>query len=202
MGVVRKGVEVIRDPKKARVLVDPMRREVVRLLSERPMTENGLAEALGLSDPSVGHHLKILRRSGLIRIAKREVEEHGIVQKFYETNAIVYVIDDRRMPLEIERYFMPVSIERARAMIAAFSVRKAEIVAIRAKDLEEFAKILNSAIAEIAPRYAKDWEGDREELINRVYREALNYLLKEPNLLPESTRRLLIHVHKSRQFAS
>jgi DNA-binding transcriptional ArsR family regulator len=195
---VKKGVEVIKDTERAKVLVDPMRREILRLLAERPMTENGLAEALGLSDPSVGHHLKILARSGLVRIARKEVEQHGIVQKFYATNSLVYFIDDHGMPLEIVRYFMPVHLERARAMIAALSALNGEFGEVRAEDLEEFARILNSAIVKVAPRYSKQWKGDSEEVANRIYRDALIHLLEKPDVLPEKLRTLFFRARKAR----
>lgn len=175
-----------------------MRREILRLLAERPMTENGLAEALGLSDPSVGHHLKILARSGLVRIARKEVEQHGIVQKFYATNSLVYFIDDHGMPLEIVRYFMPVHLERARAMIAALSALNGEFAEVRAEDLEEFARILNSAIVKVAPRYSKQWKGDSEEVANRIYRDALIHLLEKPDVLPEKLRTLFFRARKAR----
>lgn len=191
-----KGVEVITDPSKAKILVDPMRREVVRLLAERPMTENELAEALGLSDPSVGHHLKILRQSGIIRLARKEVEEHGIVQKFYETKALAYFVDPRGMPLEVERYFMPVSLERARGIVAAASLVTDNPERVSTDELEDFAKILSSAIVQVAPKYCRRWKGDREELIIRLYRDALTRLLEKPDVLPEKVRRLLL---KSRQ---
>jgi DNA-binding transcriptional ArsR family regulator len=186
------GVELIRDPEKAKVMVDPMRREVVRLLAQRAMTENELAEALGLSDPSVGHHLKILGRHGLIRLARKEVEEHGIVQKFYETSALAYVIDPQAMPLEVERYFMPVSLERARGPIAALSIVTGEAKQVSTEELEQFAKIFTSAIVQAASRHSKRWKGDREELIIKIYRDALTHLVGKPGVLPERVRQLLL----------
>jgi DNA-binding transcriptional ArsR family regulator len=186
------GVEVITDPERAKVLVDPMRREMVRLLAQRAMTENELAEALGLSDPSVSHHLKILAQSGFTRVVRKEVERHGILQKFYETKALAYFVDPRAMPLEVERYFMPVSLERARGIVAALSIITGEPEQISTKELEQFTKILASAIVEAAPKYLKRWKGDREELIIRIYRDALTRLLGKPNMLPEKVRYLLL----------
>lgn len=190
---LRKGVEVIIDPEKARVLVDPMRREMLRLLAERPMTEKQLAQVLGLSDPSVAHHLKILKQAGFVRIARKEVEEHGIVQKFYETNALAYFIDERRVPLEIERYFMPVSSERARGILAGLNIVTDRAVRISAEELEAFAKALNSAIVRVASRYSKPLKQSREEVIGLVYRDALSHLLGKLDLLPENVRSVLLH---------
>ena len=186
------GVEVITDPERAKVLVDPMRREMVRLLAQRAMTENELAEALGLSDPSVGHHLKILAQSGFIRVVRKEAERHGILQKFYEPKALAHFVDPRAMPLEVERYFMPVSLERARGIVAALSIITGEPGQVSTEELEQFTKILASAIVEAAPKYLKRWKGDREELIIRIYRDALARLLDTPNMLPEKVRHLLL----------
>jgi len=196
---VKKGVEVITDLETARVLVDPMRREVVRLLADRPMTENKLAEALGLSDPSVGHHLKILKQSGLIRIVRKQAEEHGIVQKFYETTAAVYLIDGRGMPLEIERYFMPVRLERALGIVSALSIASKESRQLSTRDVEDFAKALDSAIIDVAHNHSRQRNEDREEIIRKMYRDALMHLLKKPEGLPETIRGLLVPTSKRKR---
>jgi DNA-binding transcriptional ArsR family regulator len=196
---VKKSAEVIADPEKAKVLVDPMRREMMRLLAERPMTEKELAITLGLSDPSIGYHLKILKESGLIEIARKEVEEHGIVQKFYQTKVLAYFIDGRVMPLEIERYFMPVSLERARGIIATLKIITGGPEQVSTEELEKFAKILNSAIVRVVSKYSKNWNGDHEELVNMIYRDALIYLLNKTDLLPEKVQNLFINAGKRRK---
>lgn len=191
-----KAVEIIVDLERARVLVDPMRREIVRLLSNGGKTENELAEILGLSDPSVGHHLKILRDSGLIRLARQEVGKHGIVEKFYESNARIYFIDSKKMPLEIERYFMPISLERARGIIAAAEVMLDKSQEFSAPEVEEFARALASALVQVAPRFSRPWNGEREELVGRVYKEALAQVLRKPAALPQKVRSVLLATHK------
>jgi DNA-binding transcriptional ArsR family regulator len=190
-----KDIEVVAEPGKAKVLVDPMRREIVRLLADRPTTEKELAEALGLSDPSVGHHLKILRESGLVRLARKEAEEHGIIQKFYEANALFYVINDRNMPLEIKRYFMPVGLERTRGMIAALKAIVGEPRIVNTKELEELAKTIDSTIVEIAQRRTRQWKENREELIVGLYQDALTHILERTDILPQGLRDIL---HKTR----
>jgi DNA-binding transcriptional ArsR family regulator len=194
----KKSVEVITDTDKARVLVDPMRREIVRLLSLRPMTESELAEKLGLSDPSVNHHLKIIAGAQLIRLARKEVEQHGIVQKFYETTASIFLVDGRSMPLEIERYFMPVRLERALGVIATLSLAMKEPLRVSTEDVEDFAKALDSAIIETAHNYPRQKNEDRENIIRKIYRDALMRLRRKTGLLPESIRRLLTTETKGR----
>jgi len=191
-----KGIEVITDPRKARVLVDPMRREITRLLAHREMTENDLAETLGLSNPAVGHHLRILKKSGLIRISSKKIEKHGIVQKFYEANSLVYLVDIPEMPLEIERYFMPTSLERVRGIVAAASALADNCEGISTEEVEKFAKIMTSAILQVAPKHSSRSNSDREELVRLIYRDAFTYLLEKPDLLPDKMRKLLLNLHK------
>jgi DNA-binding transcriptional ArsR family regulator len=194
----KKSVEVITATDKARVLVDPMRREIVRLLSLRPMTESELAEKLGLSDPSVSHHLKIIAGAQLIRLARKEVEQHGIVQKFYETTASIFLVDGRCMPLEIERYFMPVRLERALGVIATLSLAMKEPLRVSTEEVEDFAKALDSAIIETAHSYPRQKNEDMEDTIRKIYRDALIRLRTKTERLPESIRRLLVTGSKGR----
>lgn len=188
---MKKGVEIIDDPERAKVMTDPMRREILRLLSGKAMTENELAKTLGLSEASVGHHLKILKESGLIKMVRQEAEEHGILQKFYGTIAHAFFIDCRKMPLEIERYFMPGNVERARAVIATLIFLSHRSNHVSAEDIEEFARILASTVVDIGSKYIKPWEGDGEQAVNRIHQEALSYLQSKPSLLPENVRNLL-----------
>lgn len=48
------------------VLADPTRREVVRLLGERPRRPAELAEVLGSSRPAMSRHLRTLLHAGLV----------------------------------------------------------------------------------------------------------------------------------------
>lgn len=48
-------------------LADPVRRRAVELIGEQPRPAGALAEALGLAAPAMSRHLRILKKSGLIR---------------------------------------------------------------------------------------------------------------------------------------
>jgi hypothetical protein len=100
------------------------------------------------------------------------------------------------MPLEIERYFMPISLERARGIIAATEVILDESQEFSAAEVEEFARALASAVVQLAPRFSRPWKGAREELVGRVYKEALAQLLRKPELVPQKVRALLLATHK------
>lgn len=47
-------------------LAEPRRADIVRLLEHRHRSQRGLGQELGMSQPLVSHHLKVLRDAGLI----------------------------------------------------------------------------------------------------------------------------------------
>jgi DNA-binding transcriptional ArsR family regulator len=47
-------------------LAEPSRRRILDLLRERERTVNELVERIGLSQPGVSKHLKVLREAGLV----------------------------------------------------------------------------------------------------------------------------------------
>lgn len=47
-------------------LAEPRRQDLVRLLERRQLTQRDLMEQLGLSQPLLSHHLKVLREAGLV----------------------------------------------------------------------------------------------------------------------------------------
>ncbi len=48
------------------VLAEPRRQELVRLLEDAQLTQRQLIARLGLSQPLLSHHLKVLREAGLV----------------------------------------------------------------------------------------------------------------------------------------
>lgn len=55
-------------------LADPHRRRVVDLLRERPHRAGELAEAARVSFPAMSRHLRTLRKSGLVREERDELD--------------------------------------------------------------------------------------------------------------------------------
>ena len=51
-------------------LVDPHRRATLDLLCQRPRAVGELVDELGLSQPSISKHLRVLRDGGLVRVRK------------------------------------------------------------------------------------------------------------------------------------
>jgi DNA-binding transcriptional ArsR family regulator len=49
-------------------LAEPIRRRILDLLRERPRLVGELVDALGISQPGVSKHLRVLRKVGLVRV--------------------------------------------------------------------------------------------------------------------------------------
>lgn len=49
-------------------LADPTRRHILDLLRERPRTVNDLVVLVGMSQPGVSKHLRVLREAGLVTV--------------------------------------------------------------------------------------------------------------------------------------
>jgi DNA-binding transcriptional ArsR family regulator len=54
-----------------RALADPTRRNILQLLRQRDMTPSELLARIEVSQPTLSHHLDILKRAGLVE-AQRE----------------------------------------------------------------------------------------------------------------------------------
>jgi DNA-binding transcriptional ArsR family regulator len=68
-----------------------MRARIVMLLRERAASTTELAQALGVPKGTVGHHLKVLERAGLIRVvATRQVR--ALTERYYGRVARLFVL--------------------------------------------------------------------------------------------------------------
>jgi len=180
-----KAVYIVNDVKIAKILVDPMRRAILDLLRQKPMTQAGLANELGLTGASLNHHMKILRSNRLVTIFKREIERHRIMQIFLSSVAYLFVYDLDSLPKNIARYFYPVSLERARAAVSLLLSYNEELSS--AYEIENTPDAINM-ISEKLSRHlimaAKSYEnktinhGD-EKYVYELYGKAIMNLLKE-----------------------
>jgi len=90
-------------------LGDPKRVLILYLLDERPRNVTELTAALGVSQPTVSHHLKVLRDRGLVR-----AERDG--------TSIYYSLADHRI---IE------ALDILRTMLADLLAHRASLMAVR-----------------------------------------------------------------------
>jgi len=75
-------VLVVDQPEKLRALGDLTRGRIVGLLGQRAASTTELAAALDMPKGTVGHHLKVLERAGLIRVVRTR-QVRALTEKYY-----------------------------------------------------------------------------------------------------------------------
>ena len=73
---------VISEREQLRALADELRGRIIGLLRERAMSTQQLARELDLPKGTVGHHVKVLERAGLIRVVHTR-QIRAVTEKFY-----------------------------------------------------------------------------------------------------------------------
>lgn len=190
-----KAAYIVNDSKVAKVLVDPMRRAILNLLSQKPMTQAQLADELGLSGASLNYHIKILRSKKLVVVAKREFEMHRLEQIFFLASAYVFVYDLDSFPKHIARYFYPVSLERARAIISLLILNDHIHIDQTPYISNSFSELLSRQLVKVAKAYEeKEVDYAHEKIIYQIYTKAIFKVLnKNKDLL--LTNNLAMNIH-------
>jgi DNA-binding transcriptional ArsR family regulator len=184
-----KAVYIVDDVKIAKVLVDPMRRAILDLLRQKPMTQAGLANELGLTGPSLNYHMKILRSKKLVTIVKKEIEMHRIMQIFFSSVAYLFVYDLDSLPKNIARYFYPVSLERARAVVSLLTLNKKDSL-LSSYHIEQTPEAINDMsenLSRFLVKTARSYEKltvnhANERIIYEIYKKALSSLLNNDDI--------------------
>jgi DNA-binding transcriptional ArsR family regulator len=191
-----KAVYIVNNSKVAKTLIDPMRRAILDLLRQKPMTQAQMADELGLSSASLNYHIKILRSRKLVVVAKREYERHGIKQIFFLAAAYLFVYDLDLLPKSIARYFCPVSLERARSAISLLIINNRNNSIDQTPDISNsFAEILSRQLVKVAKAYVeKQVNHAQESIIYEIYTKAMSELLdmKKNSLL---SKEIALNLH-------
>jgi hypothetical protein len=139
------------------------------------MTQAKLAEELGLATPSLNHHMKILRSKKLVVMVKRETERHGAIQKFFSPAAYLFIYDLDVLPQNIARYFYPISLERARGIVAAFLLKDSRCpIPATQESTNAFSEKVSRALVTIAKDIStKEIDLGSEEMVYKIYADAI-----------------------------
>lgn len=81
---------VVSEPGQLRALADDLRTGIVSLLRSRARSTQELARALGVPKGTIGHHLKVLERAGLVRVVRTR-QVRAITEKFYGRTAHLFL---------------------------------------------------------------------------------------------------------------
>lgn len=61
-------------------IADPVRRDIINLLSEQPLSVNAVSDQFKVSRPAISKHLKILKECGIIRIDQKGRERICLIE--------------------------------------------------------------------------------------------------------------------------
>jgi len=83
-------VLLVEDPRQLRALGGDLRGRIIGLLRESARSTQQLSIELGVPKGTVGHHLKVLEKAGLIRVV-HERKVRAVTEKFYGRVARLFV---------------------------------------------------------------------------------------------------------------
>ena len=176
-----KAVYIVNDLRVAKILVDPMRRAILDLLRQRPMTQSQLAQELGLTGASLNYHIKKLRSKRLVVVVKKEVKEHNIMQIFFSSIAYLFVYNLDSFPKDIVRYFYPITLERTRSVVSVCLLREK---GYHIEQTSEAINTLSEHLARLLVKTSKNYEQKdvdygNEKIVYEIYMKTINALIKQ-----------------------
>lgn len=181
--LANKVVKVIDQPDIIKVLADPVRREILRLLRHEPQTQTQLARALNISKPTMKYHIQLLQQSKLVKIAFMQVESHGINQKYFEPTSSIFIEDFEKTPQNIQKYFLQLHIERLRGMLSVFQLigtKRGDPITVSSQELKDLAYEIAQQLTKVGKKYETNQKPlNRETLLVTIYSEALNRVMTE-----------------------
>src|SRR5439155_1034166 len=77
---------VVSEPAQLRAMADPFRTGLIQLLRDRARSTQEIAEELSVPKGTVGHHLKVRERAGLIRVVRTR-KVRALTEMFYGRTA-------------------------------------------------------------------------------------------------------------------
>ena len=83
-------VLLVQEPEQLRALGDDLRTRIIVLLRQHAHSITELAELLGLPKGTVGHHVKVLEKAGLVRVVRTR-KVRALTERYYGRTARLFV---------------------------------------------------------------------------------------------------------------
>jgi DNA-binding transcriptional ArsR family regulator len=129
-------VMVVREPRQLRALADDLRARIVLLIRERAASITELAELLSLPKGTVGHHVKVLERAGLVRVVRTR-KVRALTEKYYGRTARLFVLQGHdSLPEEL-----------AHGALTAMMLRQTADELLAARPEEDQSALLHARLA-------------------------------------------------------
>jgi DNA-binding transcriptional ArsR family regulator len=112
-------VLVVRESEQLRALGDDLRSTIVILLREHAHSTTELAEKLGMAKGTVGHHVKVLEKAGLVRVVRTR-KVRAVTESYYGRTARLFLFKSTDADGEDVRNVAAASLRRAAEEILPF----------------------------------------------------------------------------------
>jgi DNA-binding transcriptional ArsR family regulator len=156
----------VEEPEQLRALADDLRSKVIMLLNQRAASTTELAAVLKTPKGTVGHHLKVLEKAGLVRVVRTR-KVRALTEKYYGRVARLFVLksaEAEALPEELRGGALAAMMLRQAADEAlasgAFGDDTSAFVHVRLTpaDVRRFQRRLNRLVADF--QRSADPEGD------------------------------------------
>ena len=167
-------VLVVQETQQLRALADELRAKIVFLLRERAASITELAQALDSPKGTVGHHVKVLERAGLIRVVRTR-KVRALTEKYYGRVARLFVLrSDESLPEDLAGVLGAMLLRQAADEVIAARPEKDQSallhIRLQESDVHRFQRRLNRLIADF--QQAENPEGDMHALTLALFRSA------------------------------
>ena len=144
------------------------------LLRERAASITELAQALDSPKGTVGHHVKVLERAGLIRVVRTR-KVRALTEKYYGRVARLFVLrSDESLPEDLTGVLGAMLLRQAADEVIAARPEKDQSallhIRLQEKDVQRFQRRLTRLVADF--QQAEDPEGDMHALTLALFRSA------------------------------
>ena len=167
-------VLVVQETQQLRALADELRAKIVFLLRERAASITELAQALDSPKGTVGHHVKVLERAGLIRVVRTR-KVRALTEKYYGRVARLFVLrSDESLPEDLTGVLGAMLLRQAADEVIAARPEKDQSallhIRLQESDVHRFQRRLNRLIADF--QQAENPEGDMHALTFALFRSS------------------------------
>lgn len=83
---------VINTVQQFKAVNEPIRTRILGIIQNRPATARQIADQLGATPGTIGHHLHVLEAAGLAQVVARRIR-HGIIANYYTRTARIFTFE-------------------------------------------------------------------------------------------------------------
>ncbi len=165
-------VLIVEQPHQLRALGDVLRAKIVMLLNERAASTTELSAALETPKGTVGHHVKVLEKAGLVHVVRTR-KVRALTEKYYGRVARLFVLrGDDSLPDELKGGVLAAMMLRQAAdeLIASAAEKDTSAlvhVRLAPADVRRFQRRLNRLIADF--QRAEDPDSETHALVLALF---------------------------------